>query len=261
MQCIQAPYAFRFTYHGAPTMEAIDFRRFISGGYFLIQAGNPGWEQLKTELLPEKLISLAPCISQRLDISWGWNPERKMAALQFGVREASWDEFMTWCGQEYRVDMDRWSMFYSPDAARRIAKRFVGELADLHLIGVGLSLELEESNWREPAPDPEVYGEVYGIEKRIEQRLPLVEAGQPLGFEVVSFELGDFGHSWLCRYFHFEMHHLFGIQPGQYGLLRSEQDARRVYEWIEEDESGQRSEHMPHDYWLLVEYPLDPMAG
>jgi hypothetical protein len=87
----------------------------------------------------------------------------------------------------------------------------------------------------------------------------LAEGGQPLGFEVVSFEYGTFGHSWLCSYLHFEMYDLFGIRPRQYGLMRSEQDARRVYEWIQEDKmSGQRADPVPYDYWLLVEYPLDP---
>jgi len=87
----------------------------------------------------------------------------------------------------------------------------------------------------------------------------LAEGGQPFGFEVVSFEYGDFGHSWLCSYLHSEMHNLFGIQPGQYGLMRSEQDARRVYEWVEEEgKSNHRVDPVPYDYWLLVEYPLDP---
>jgi len=145
-------------------------------------------------------------------------------------------------------------MFYSPEAARRIATRFVEKVEHLHLIGVGLPTDLEVANWRESAEGRETYG----IEKRIEQRLPLTESGVPLGFEVVSFEFGNFGHSWLCSYLHFEMHNLFGIQPGKYGLMRFEQDARRVYEWIDEDEmKGHRAEPAPYDYWLLVEYPLN----
>gem|GEM_PF-1469357 len=39
-------------------MEYIDLEQFVSAGYFLIRAGNPGWEQLKTELLPEMLLSV-----------------------------------------------------------------------------------------------------------------------------------------------------------------------------------------------------------
>jgi hypothetical protein len=239
-------------------MELIDFRHFISAGYFLIQAGNPMWEQLETELLPEKLISLSDCIANKFNVAWGWTTGNKSLALQFGIREALWDEFVIWSQNAYLGDMDIWSMFYSPKAARQITNRFVDVSDNLHLIGVGLPLELEGTNWRELAQDREIYG----IEKRIEQRVPMAEGGIPLGFEVASFEYGTFGHSWLCSYLHLEMNKLFGIRPAQYGLMRSEQDARQVYEWIREDEMrGQRAEPAPYDYWLLVEYPLDSQTS
>ena len=118
------------------------------------------------------------------------------------------------------------------------------------MLGVGLSQELEETNWREPSGI-----EPYGIEKRIEQHLRLAEDGRPLGFEVVSYSYGNFGCSWLCNNLHFEMNNLFGIRPKDYGLLDSEQDAKRVYEWIAED--AHRAEPEPYDYWLLLEYPLE----
>ena len=239
-------------------MEPVDFKRFVSAGYFLVRAGNPGWEQLRSDLLPEELISLSDCISRHLNVGWGWIPGNKEAALQFGVREDALDEFVRWCWEEHKIDMDMWSMFYSPEAANRIANRFLVDFENLHVIGVGLPHELEEANWREPAEGREIYP----IEKRIEQRIPLAEGGQALGFEVVSFEYGDFGHSWLCCNLHGEMNNQFGIHPGQYGLIQREQDACRVYEWIEEDdvEGHHRCDPVPYDYWLLVDYPLEPVG-
>jgi hypothetical protein len=142
-------------------------------------------------------------------------------------------------------------MFHSPEAANRFANRFLMDFGNLHLIGVGLPRELEEKNWHE---EPTKGQEVYGISKRIELHLPLAEGGRVLGFEVISFEYGSFRHSWLCNYLHYEIHKLFGIRAGQYGLLQKEADARQIYEWIEEDD--RRAEPVPYDYWLLVDYPL-----
>ncbi len=236
-------------------MEQIDIQRFVSAGYFLIRAGSPGWEQLQTELLPTTLLSLAKTISLRFNVAWGWRTGSKQTALDFGVAETDWDEFVHWCGYEYASEMDVWSMFYTPDSARHLAQRFLRDITDLHLIGVGLPRELEVAYWREPVQDSD---KVYGIEKRIEQRLPIADGGQPLGFDVVSFSYSDFAYSWLGSYLHFEMYKLYGIRPGTFGLLETEEDAKRINDWIAEDEMrGQRAEPEPYDYWLLLEYPMD----
>ena len=235
-------------------MEPVDIERFVSAGYFLIRAGNPGWDQLKTDLLPENLLSLANCISEKLNVGWGWNPGDKPSALQFGICEEMLDEFVEWCQHDYESELGVWSMFNSPEAANRFAAHFLVNFENLHLIGVGLPKGLEEKNWREEPTEGQM---ICGIEKRIEQRLPLAKGGAPLGFEVISFEYGSFGHSWLCNYLHYEIYKLFGIRTGQYGLLQKEADARQIYEWIEEDDmQGRRAEPVPYDYWLLVDYPL-----
>src|SRR5690606_10847924 len=107
-------------------------------------------------------------------------------------------------------------------------------------------------NWREPAN-----GNIRGIEKAIEQRKPLSDGGTPLGFEVTSYEYNDFGHSWICNHIHKDMHEMFGIHLGQFGLLQNHEDAEKVYQWIEEDhQQGARAEPEPYDYWLLVSYSL-----
>ncbi len=238
-------------------MEQIDFQRFVSAGYFLIRAGNPGWEQLQTELLPTTLLSLSQCIAPRFDVAWRWIPGNKQAALDFGVAEADWDEFVHWCGYEYASEMDVWSMFYTPDSARHLAQWLLGDTTDLHLIGAGLPRELESAHWREPVQDSD---KVYGIEKRVKQRLPIADGGRPLGFDVVSFSYSNFAHSWLCSSMHVEMYNLYNIRPGMFGLLETEADAKRINDWIVEDDMrGHRAEPEPYDYWLLIEYPLDLM--
>lgn len=227
---------------------------YYSGGYFLIRASHPGWEQLKTELLPEKIVSLSTCITPRLGVYWGWKPGDKNAALEFGIPEAKLEDFILWCSTVHQSSIDHPSMFYSVEAVRRFIEQFLQDTSDLYIIGVGLPKDIEAMNWCEEWSKDEV---PYGIENRIRQHLSLEEGGTVLGFEVVSFGYNDFGHSWFCSGLARDMHDLFGIRPNGYGLINTYEEARKVYEWIAEDEMrSTRAEPEPYDFWLLVSYPL-----
>jgi hypothetical protein len=87
-------------------------------------------------------------------------------------------------------------------------------------------------------------------------------SGEVLGFEVISFEYGDFSHTWLCSRLDAEMNQLFGIRPNQYGLLNEYDEAKKIYEWIAEDEMmGTRAEPVPYSFWLLVSHSLTEEEG
>ena len=233
---------------------SVDLDEYYSGGYFLIRASHPGWEQLKTDLMPDKLISLSTCISPRLGIYWGWKPGDKNAALEFGIPKNKLEDFILWCNEEGLTKVEHPAMFNSLEAARHFIEQFLPDTSDLYMIGVGLPKDIEAVDWRE---DYSEGGVPYGIEKRIRQHIAVEEGGTVLGFEVVSFGYNDFGHSWLCSGLYRDMHDLFGIRPNNYGLINTAEEARKVYDWIAEDEMrGTRAEPEPYDFWLLVSYPL-----
>lgn len=239
-------------------MDGIDLDDFYSSGYFLIRANHPGWEQLRTELLPDKLVSLSSCISPRLEVCWGWGADSAPLVLDFGIPQEKLEAFTAWCQGAYADDANMWGMFFSTDGARRFARQFLPGAPDVMLIGAGLSKESPGINPRQP---PE--GEQFGIEQWIEKQLSLEQGGAPLGFEVVSFSYGTFGHSWLCSGLEQDMHRLFGIRPNHRGLIGTYAEARKVCAWIAEDEmQGRRAEPEPYDVWLLAAYPLDdPLPG
>jgi hypothetical protein len=232
----------------------IDLNDYYSGGYFLLRAYKPDWPQLKTDLLPEKLISLSTCMCPRVSVGWGWTPGDRQAALDFGIPQDKLDEFVNWCGYAHETEIGVWSMFYSADIARQFIHRFLPDKTDLKLIGVGLPKDLAEKSWlhKEGQRDE-------GVEKRIPQQLPIESGGEILGFDVVMYNYNDFGDSWLCSNLQYDMHDLFGIHPNGYGLLRRAEGARKIYDWIEEGETLgiHRAEPEPYYFWLLVSYPLE----
>ncbi len=142
-------------------------------------------------------------------------------------------------------------MFYSPDAARNFIRHFELNTDNLFIIGAGLPKELHRA-WLEEEPDNE------GIAKRVKQAIPIENSGEQIGYDVVSYSYTDFAHSWLCSGLEKDMYELFGIRTNQHGLLATSTDAKRVNDWIAEDnEQGARAEPEPYDYWLLVNYPLN----
>lgn len=234
-------------------MEKIDFGDYYSGGYFLLRAGRPDWPPPFGEFLPSgNLVSLSECISgRRLSVIWGWNPGNREAALEFGIPKTRLAKFVDWCGSEYRELMDLTSMFYSPDAARTFIKRFELNTDNLFLLGAGLPKQSHEA-WLEEEPDNE------GIAKHVKQAIPVEQTGEPLGFDVVSYSYTDFAHSWLCSGLERDMHELFGMRANSVGLLDSYADAKKVNDWIAEDEGkGVRAEPEPYDFWLILSYPLE----
>jgi hypothetical protein len=237
-------------------MTNIDRSQFYSGGFFLIRAGHPGWEELDAELLPPKLVSVSRCMNQRFDNVWTWIPGNKQAALEFGIPESKWDEFKSWCSTESQNEqLDMYGMFSSKQVAQDCVKLFISDRIDLYLIEVGLPHYLGIDNWRDQIPDD---GEEVGVEKRVSQKIPMLDDGTVLGFDVLSYAYHDFGHSWLCNYIHRDMHELYGIKPNQYGFIDTFEDAKKVYDWIAEDDmKGTRAEPIPYDFWLLVSHPLE----
>jgi hypothetical protein len=233
----------------------VDLSEYYSGGYLLIRAAESEWETLRNDVrFPNKFISLSDCLSYKLDISWGWTPGNRQAALDFGIPETKLDEFVRWCGAEHEPDLAMWNMFYSTAAARRFIQRFLQDTRDLYLIGIGLHREITLFDWRTGINDEKAYG----IGQRLEQHLAIEEGGTPLGYEIASYDYyGSLSHSWLCGGLQNDMSKLFGIIPNQYGFIPSYAEARQVYDWIEEDDmQGHRGEPEPYYPWLLIAYPL-----
>lgn len=175
---------------------------------------------------------------------------------EFGIPAEQFADFAAWCEHEYESEADYLTgMFYSIEAARRFISRFLPDTNGLHIIGVGFPNELVEIGWR----GPHYENQCDTIEKRVTQRLPIEVGGDVLGHEIVSCDYCDFGHSWICNHIHEEP---FGFRPNSRGFISNYDDAKKVYDWLAEDDmKGTRGEPEPYYIWLLISYPLHVKAA
>jgi hypothetical protein len=234
-----------------------ELERVLSVGYYLIRRVNPEWWRGPKLLLPEVLLSLSRCICPlRLDVVWGWSApiedDDLNGQLAFGISREHLDRFAQWCTQDCVAEGADWAIFPTVAAARRFAARFEPAHEGLFLIGVGFPRVFLN-------PDQIMRHTIQGGTASFWTREPVAldPAGDILGYEVVSYNYGDFGHSWLCSNLQHEMQRRFGIVPNEHGFIANADDAMTVHNWIAEDDMrGTRAEPEPYFPWLLASYPL-----
>lgn len=230
----------------------IDPTPFIAGGYFIIKSA-PREAHHSPDLLPQRLISLSNCICPSVHVYWAW---REQEALDFGIPKSK----LAATHREIS-GFDYPNVFLTLDVAQAFINEFLSDARHLHLIGIGLHPErvADFLALKQQVYDPhaeEYRQEISGVSQIVHARLALPTGGQPLGFEVVSYD-NQLGHSWLCSGLERDMVDQFNIRPNQHGLIASYKEAQQVYQWIAEDkQQGHRAEPEPYYPWLLVEYPL-----
>jgi hypothetical protein len=234
-----------------------DLDLIFSVGYYLIRRENSEFWRGPKPLLPDALISLSRCVCPlQLDVVWGWQPQTDYIQIEkraFGIPAELSADFDAWSTERGQND-PIWPMFPSVASMRHFAARFQLQIDDYALIGVGRPRDLG-------VPSRDLFGTWDESFDAIwnERPVSLEFGGTALGYEITSFDYGDFGHSWLCSGLQHDMHDLFGIIPNVYGLIDTLDEALKVHEWIAEDEMrGGRAEPEPYFPWLLVSYPLMP---
>jgi hypothetical protein len=234
----------------------IDLGDYVAGGYFVVKYCDDGF--WRSDLMPERVISLSGCIGNVLDIMWGWNINgSKQDISDFGISELNLKAFQVWCGGKDPGGLQ------SLEIARQFIKQFLPHDNDVLLVGAMLHRELVDDfvEMTKGVDDPLQSSQikrVYGVHYGLAQRQVVPSNGQALGYEVISLFDSNFSCSWLCSNLQQDMYALFGIRPNQYGLINNYEDAKKVYEWIAEDkQQGFRAEPLPYHPWLLVQYPIE----
>jgi hypothetical protein len=135
------------------------------------------------------------------------------------------------------VDPGGWDDWFASPQEAEIARERAGR-PDLHVLEVGfatadvpgLLADIADGGWDVSAGSlPE------RLARR--ERFPCLDR-QRLGFELVGFDSGCW-HTWTCLGgLVADVHRATGVQPGPWGLIQDEQDARRAAQWLTDSGLG-----------------------
>jgi len=223
---------------------------FLAGGYVLTRPVERDDEYMSSELLPEPILTLSSCLAD-LALEYWWNEENVAQAADFGVPAPLWPELISRYLDQFGSSLGAPGVAYSPWVIREFVERFVSEPADLVILGCGIAPDHAARLIRDYRTPPE-RGE-YGVFGMIERQVAFEDGGEPLGFEVLSYEYG-LEHSWLCNLLEREAAEQFDMAPDPRGFIDSFADATRVADHANRDDIGtEPGLWLP---WLVVQYPI-----
>ncbi|MGW2216192.1 hypothetical protein ACWCSD_14490 [Nonomuraea sp. NPDC001684] len=135
------------------------------------------------------------------------------------------------------VDPSGWDDWFAGPQEAEIAREDAGR-PGLHVLGVGFATadapglldDIADGGWDTSAGSlPE------RLTRR--ERFPY-RSGRRLGFELVGFDSGCW-HTWTCLGgLVADVYRATGVQPGPWGLIQDEQDARRAAQWLTDSGLG-----------------------
>jgi hypothetical protein len=219
----------------------------ISLGVVLLRdIKRPPW--MSHELLPYIVLSASVCIAPQFPgayaIEWcvGTTDER---AVEFDAVGISVDEtaFATaWATENFGVTFGWEATFFNVDAALVARQRFFGDDPNMHVCQVCLPERFVDEFLLDAQPPPQVKGYApigeTGVFSIAQKREGPQSGGRPLGYELLSVELGMISHSWLCNSLerHFAEH--AGVIPNQAGFISDREQAESCARRLNEDENS-----------------------
>jgi hypothetical protein len=221
---------------------------YVSGGYYIIKT-IPRPPDL-SNILPEHLLTISNCFTavmcDVIQLQWDNYENVKEAiaeeAREFGIEQYQIPELVSWAKAQHNSN---YNVFCEVEPLFELFRRFIRD-PTTRLVGIGLHTSLLESFGSQLTKD---INKGLGLAELVDEKRPLAEGGDPLGFEPLGFEATKF-HSWLCHSAPDEAYKQFGIRPNHFGLINTLDDARQVNEWLVQ--TG--AEPAIWEPWLLVEY-------
>lgn len=211
----------------------------ISGGFYITRPFRRPQVISSVQLLPEVLVSLSSCFADILPDAWAisWascsDVERVSAMSKLGIpleRLPSLLHFMT--GAMDHGELGWPCTWRSLAAARRAKAEFMHDIPDSVIVELGIPEDLTDELTSAIAPNPSE-GET-GIYSQLVAHTRITECGHPLGWEVLGAEIGGTYHSWLCNALHEGAAKQLALTPDAFGLLPTEQQARRLLDLIDQ---------------------------
>ncbi|RAP77228.1 hypothetical protein [Paenibacillus montanisoli] len=226
---------------------------FLLGGYFLAKPIK--WaDYMDKGIFPEMVLSASNCICDNyLDIGacWDESKSKKMEYMkQLKLSQDSYNSLEKWVEQEFNnKSLGFPNVFTSLQKAREFYHKYLNQINEIKLIGIGLPPELSEylkNDFEE--------GFFYGIEQNICQNKILEKGGFILGFEILGYEYGTF-HSYICNYLFDEYRQKFSFSLNENGFICTLKEAEQLAQYTNDEIDG--TEPVLWLPWVVIEYPLE----
>jgi hypothetical protein len=165
-----------------------------------------------------------------------------------------------WADEHFNLDFGAWTVIHELETARTLASGFLSGCPSLELWGIGLEDSLAERFVEQTRPPPAKPGfspiGAGGVHRMVAQRLPLDEAGEELGHEVLCCLHGTSMQS--LQSLHLDETALLaevGVRPNRHGLIDELADAARVAAAAPLPPAPPGRSPASWLPWLLVRYP------
>jgi hypothetical protein len=221
---------------------------YVSGGYYVLKA-IPRPDGL-SDILPDKLLTMSNCFTELvrdiIQLQWDRYDDVRESiadeAREFGIPEARIPELTSWAKSQQNTN---YLVYSEIGPALELRRRFITD-PSTHVVGIGLRTSLLDSFQSQLVKD---INQGTGLLELVNEKRPLVDGGNALGFEPLGFEGTKF-HSWLCHSAPDKAHKHLGIRPNQLGLIDSFDAAKQVNEFLLQ--TG--AEPAIWEPWLLLDY-------
>ena len=239
--------------------SGVQLSDFLSAGFLVTrEVERPPY--LSADLLPSVLVSASSCIAAFAPDTWciEWTqdtPERRTEdAEAFGLNSGMMRELTAWVTPQFDKTIHWPNVISNLDTANELVERFLVALGDVRVLELALHVTMVNDFCREAEPPPQKPGFAPNGRQGVHEMLLKGNAprsGTILGFEPLVFDY-SLSCSWLCNGLETVTKEALRIEPNEYGLLASFEDAGRCTDHISRDDVGaEPGLWLP---WLLVDH-------
>lgn len=215
-------------------MNAIKVEQYISAGY-TVSTLTDEVDCSGTELRPHTLArdhTQRRCFPEDWALEWVsmGRSDRLARASEVGLSPDQLDEAMAWATEQFERSFGAWTVCFTLETAREVARRFFGRPTTI--LGLGLHPSVVDDFIRASAPPPSKPGGAphgsMGHHLAVLKREPLEESGEAIGFEALAPGWVGLDSLESLHYDETEIRGQADVTLNEAGLAGDLDDARRI---------------------------------
>lgn len=231
---------------------------WIQAGFFLISEAVPRPED--QQFLPSRIITASTCMAdvypdERV-LTWANTSPEELAIVRekLKLNESEFEDLRKWEDQSFDLGFGWPRVILDLMFAREFNRRYLQAIRGIHLLGMCITTDDAEEFRKHVAYwSGERAGET-GFQKVFSRRMPCVDPGVFLGFDVIGLDYSGEFHTFSCNGLVKDYVEKLGITFNAHGLIPDQDQALAAAEYTNRDETG--AEPVPWFAVKLYEYEL-----